>query len=999
MSTKHPSVQTLLAENAELRARLEEAEETLSAIRSGTVDALVMEGSAGPQIFTLQGLDAELNRFRGEILEQVNDAVIVLDDNNCITYFNLAAGQQYGVSIANILGHHIKEMYQTRWIHPEDEVNATAALAETGHWMGETIHIKRNGEIINAEISLSRLHPNSGILAVIRDITERKKSEENLRHLNRTLQALSKSGRALTYATDETAYLQEVCSIIVEYCGHAMAWVGFAENDEAKTVRPVVSAGFEAGYLDTLQISWADTERGRGPTGTAIRTGQFSQCRNMLTDPQFAPWREEALKRGYASSAVFPLMVGNHCMGALTLYSQEPAGFLDHELQLLTALVDDLAFGITTLRLRALHAKAELALHDNEQRIRLATEATSVGIWEWNILTNRIHWDTQMFRIYGIEPTQDGFVPYATWSGSVLPEDLPHQEQEIQKAISQRKDCCREFRIRRADDGQCRHIQAVETGRTNAQGQVEWLVGTNLDITERKLAETALLESEERWRFALDVTKIGAWELNLADHTAWRSLRHDQIFGYEALLPTWTYEMFLQHVLVEDRPRVEGSFQRALETHQDWNFDCRIRRADGSVRWIWASGKILSDLSGQPARMFGVVADITERKQAELELRESARRKDDFLAMLAHELRNPLVPIRSAVEIQKRALTDSSRISWCADIIDRQVTHLTGLIDDLLDVSRISRGLIDLKKEALEIREVIKPAIETSWPLIDARRQKFAITLPPELLWVEGDRIRLTQVVSNLLNNAAKYTQEGGQISLSVEASGKTVCIHVSDNGCGVDPADLSNLFNLFYQADRNLDRSQGGLGIGLSIVNKLVEMHDGTVQAFSAGLNQGSEFVVRLPQMMPGEASTSLTTTPDDSAQKCRILVVDDYRFIAESLAMLLEIDGHEVFIANEGEAALKIARAERPDVILMDIGLPGMSGYAVAQELRRNSELSRTLLIAMSGYARPEDTEKSLAAGFDIHLAKPIDYENLWELLNNHASKQAIGDILSGS
>lgn len=986
MSARSPTEQAYLAEIAELRARLEEAEETLCAIHSGKVDALVVEGSTGPQIFTLQGLDAELNRFRGDILEQVNDAVIVIDDKNCITYLNLAAGQQYGVSIANMLGRCINEMYQTRWIHPADEVNATAALAETGHWMGENIHFKRNGEVINVEISLSRLHPNSGILAVIRDITERKKSEENLRRLNRTLKALSKSGRALNYATDETAYLQEICRIIVEDCGHTMVWVGFAENDETKTVRPVASAGFEEGYLETLHISWADTERGRGPTGTAIRTRQISLCSNMLTDPQFAPWRAEAIKRGYASSAVFPLLIDGRAIGSLTLYSHEPAGFTDDEVQLLTELADDLAFGITTLRLRALHTEAERALRENELRMRLATETTSVGIWEWNIMTNQIHWDTQMFRIYGIEPTLDGVVQYATWSGSVLPEDLPHQEQELQRAIHQLEDNCREFRIRRADNGQCRHIQAVETVRTNALGQAEWLVGTNLDVTKRILIETALIESEERWRFALDVTKIGAWELNLADHTAWRSLRHDQIFGYETLLPEWTYEMFLQHVLEEDRPLTDSCFQRALATHQDWNFTCRIRRADGPVRWIWACGKCLNDASGHSIRMFGVVSDITDRKQTEQELQDGVRRKDEFLAMLAHELRNPLAPVRSAVEILKHANTDPSRITWCTDMIDRQVTHLTGLVDDLLDVSRISRGLIELKKEALEIRDFIQPAIEASLPLIDARRQKIAITLPPEYLWVEGDRIRLTQVVSNLINNATKYTEEGGQIGLSVEPSGQAVYIRVSDNGCGIDPADLSNLFDLFYQADRNLDRSQGGLGIGLSIVRKLVEMHGGNIEVFSAGLNQGSEFVVNLPQMMPVVTSTTLSTESGVSAQKLRILVVDDYQDIAKSLAMLLEIHGHQVFMANAGPAALDIARAERPNIILMDIGLPGMDGYEVAQELRRNSELAQTLLIAMTGYGRPEDRERARAAGFDEHLIKPVNHEMLLKLLINY-------------
>jgi PAS domain S-box-containing protein len=862
MPTESPSVQTLLAENAELRARLEEAEETLYAIRNGNVDALVVEGSAGQQIFALQGLDAELNRLRGEILEQVSDAVIVLDDDDHITYLNIAAGQQYGVSIAKMLGHNLTEMYQTRWIHPEDEVNATAALAKTaGSWVGENIHIKRNGEVINVEISLSRLHPNSGVLAVIRDINERKKAEENLLRLNRTLQALSKSSRALIYANEETAYLQEICRIIVEDCGHAMVWVGFAENDAMKTVRPVASAGFEEGYLETLRISWADTERGRGPTGTAIRTGQASLCRDMLTDPQFAPWRTEAIKRGYASSAVFPLLIDGRAIGSLTLYSTEPAGFSDDEVQLLTELAGDLAFGITTLRLRAVHTKIEQALRDNEQRMRLATEATSVGIWEWNILTNQIHWDTQMFRIYGIEPTLDGFVQYATWRGRVLPEDLPHQEQEIQKAISQLEDNCREFRILRADDGQCRHIQAVETVRTNAQGQAEWLVGTNLDVTEHKQAEQAL--------------------------------------------------------------------------------------------------------------------------------KDANRRKDEFLAMLAHELRNPLAPIRNAVEIQKLANTDPSRLAWCNDVIERQVEHLIRLVDDLLDVSRISRGLVELKKEPLEIRNVIQSAVETSQPLIDARRHQFVMTLPPDSLWVEGDRIRLAQVVSNLINNAAKYTEEGGRIELTTELAGDNICIRVTDNGCGIDPADLPNLFDLFYQVDRNLDRSQGGLGIGLSLVHSLVAEHGGHVRAFSGGIGRGSEFEIRLPRLiLPEPETVGYLSLPARNLGELRILVVDDNRDALESLAMLLEIDGHQVQTAHDGPAALEMAQAENnPDVIILDIGLPGMNGYSVAQALRRRRETDRTMLIALTGYGRPDDREKSRTAGFDAHLVKPIDFESLRKLLAEHA------------
>lgn len=728
----------------------------------------------------------------------------------------------------------------------------------------EKRYIRKDGHIIWGDMSSSLVRDTDGrvqsMVTHIQDITERKRAEQDLHRLRRTLQAFSKSSRALIYATDEAAYLLEVCRIIVEDCGHALVWIGFAENDAAKTVRPVAYAGFEEGYLDTLHISWADTERGRGPTGTAIRTGQASQCRDMLTDPQFAPWREEAIKRGYASSAVFPLMVKGLAIGALTLYSQKSAGFPDDEVQLLTELADDLTFGITTLQLRAAHTEAERLIRENEQRMRLATEATSVGIWEWNLISNRIHWDHQMFRIYGMAPTSDGFVDYAMWCGTVFPEDLPRQEEVMHDTISRLGHSTREFRIRRSDDdAQCRYIQAVETVRTNAQGQVEWLVGTNLDITERKRTEQALKDAD--------------------------------------------------------------------------------------------------------------------------------RRKDEFLAMLAHELRNPLAPIRNAVEIQKLANTEPSHLAWCNEIIDRQVTHLTRLVDDLLDVSRISRGLVELKKEPLEIRDFVLPALESSQPLIDARRHQFAMTLPTESVWVEGDRIRLTQIVSNLINNAAKYTDKGGHIELSVEPAGDEVCIRISDNGSGIDPADLPCLFNLFYQVDRSLGRSQGGLGIGLSLVHRLVVEHGGQVRAMSAGLGQGSEFEIRLPRLVPCETATPLTTALTASTQKRRILLVDDNHDIAESLAMLLEFDGHQVLIAHEGATALEIARAERPDIILLDIGLPGMSGYSVAQELRRNSELARTLLIAVTGYGQLQDREKSHAAGFDAHLVKPIDFETLRKLLAEHA------------
>ncbi|MGZ5075194.1 MAG: hybrid sensor histidine kinase/response regulator [Methylobacter sp.] len=436
--------------------------------------------------------------------------------------------------------------------------------------------------------------------------------------------------------------------------------------------------------------------------------------------------------------------------------------------------------------------------------------------------------------------------------------------------------------------------------------------------------------------------------------------------------------------------------------------ELRLVKQDGVKIWV----RLEANQAKEPEGLAGfrvAISDISKNKQTEQALQdastrrklseekiaeqnqnlyESDQRKDLFLAMLAHELRNPLAPIRNAAEILKRTDLEPDRIAWCSQIIDRQTKHMVGIVDDLLDISRINRGLIELNKESLEIQGIVLTAIESCRPLIDAKRQAFCLELPPEPLWVEGDRIRLTQAVANLINNAAKYTQEGGRIKLSVELSEEMVCIRVQDSGCGIDPADLPHLFDLFYQTDRNLDRSQGGLGIGLSLVQNMVAKHGGTVQAFSAGRGQGSEFVIRLHRHdLPNPEPTGIAALTALAQKKLRILLVDDNRDAAESLALLLKIEGHQVRTAYDGPAALELARAEWPEVILLDIGLPGMNGYLVAQELRRHRELERTLLIALTGYGQSEDREKSCAAGFDAHLVKPLDLEMLRKLLAEHA------------
>jgi PAS domain S-box-containing protein len=380
-----------------------------------------------------------------------------------------------------------------------------------------------------------------------------------------------------------------------------------------------------------------------------------------------------------------------------------------------------------------------------------------------------------------------------------------------------------------------------------------------------------------------------------------------------------------------------------------------------------------------------VVTDLTEPKKHR-DLQEADRRKDEFLAMLAHELRNPLAPIRNAlhvVHIRGRERRRPMREAW--EMIERQTECLVRLVDDLLDVSRISRGKINLQKQPVDVATIVARAVESSRPLIDARRHALQVTLPDEPLPVDADVTRMAQVLLNLLNNSAKYTADGGRIWLTVERSGGRVIITVRDNGMGI-PADiLPRMFDMFSQAERTLDRAEGGLGIGLTLVKRLTEMHGGTVEAFSEGHGHGSEFVVRLRLLSgtsPALAAGNQATRPRASPRK-RILVVDDNRDSAESLAVLLRLVGHDVRTVHDGRQALVVAETYRPGLVLLDIGLPGIDGYEVARRLRAESWGEPMTLVALTGYGGEEDRRLAAAAGFDHHMVKPVDFEALHRLL----------------
>jgi len=417
-----------------------------------------------------------------------------------------------------------------------------------------------------------------------------------------------------------------------------------------------------------------------------------------------------------------------------------------------------------------------------------------------------------------------------------------------------------------------------------------------------------------------------------------------------------------------------------------------LLRPDGKVAWVAHLGRNVYDDEGQPLRTYGIAMDVTERRLQEESLREADRQKDRFIATLAHELRNPLAPIRNSVELLRRLAGSDARLTWHGDVIDRQVTHMSHLLDDLLDVSRITRGTIRLKRRTVSLSGVIHQAIEMATPLMTSLGHRLETELADEPILVDGDATRLTQILSNLLVNAAKYTPARGRIALAARTDGAQALVRVVDNGLGIAPERLAGLFDMFGHVDSDLERSQTGLGIGLWLAHALATMHGGTLEARSDGIGRGSEFSVRLPLASVPElhdpAGLPERRRPGREGQRLTVLIADDKVDIADSLAALLRLEGHAVHVAYSGEEAIEAARRVRPHAAVLDLGMPGHDGYEVCRVLRAEPWGAAMTLIAQTGWGLAEHRRRSHDAGFDHHIVKPVEPGELIALLQRRAT-----------
>jgi two-component system CheB/CheR fusion protein len=661
--------------------------------------------------------------------------------------------------------------------------------------------------------------------------------------------------------------------------------------------------------------------------------------------------------------------------------------------------------------------RAERALREGEERYRWLVENTNEAIWRFDLkiplAVDRPEGEQidHIYRHAYLAECNDqmaqmyGYTAAAEMVGQrlddLMPPTEPHNVAMLRAFL---RAGCRLVDAESVEvdrHGRPKHFINSFIGRVEG-GRLCWAWGASRDVTERRRAADALRESEERLRLALDAGRIGAWDWDIPTN---RITWSERLYEFHGLVPGTfggRVEDFAGLVHPDDATRVQAAIQGAVHDRAPYGIEFRIVRPGGEVRWIATSGRVLYDADGRPVRMLGAAIDVTERRAAEEALREADRRKDELLAMLAHELRNPLAPIRNALAVLKAGGADGEAVR---DILERQVRHLARLVDDLLDVSRVLRGKIDLRKEPLELAAVVACAVETAQPAIAEFGHRLSIDLPPAPVRFVGDPVRLAQVLANLLNNAAKYTDPMGRIALTAtmvvpedgngsgtETSGPAadaepgeLVIRVRDTGIGISAALLPRVFDLFEQADRSLGRSQGGLGIGLTLVKRLVELHGGRVEAHSAGTGRGSEFVVRLP--LPVQAANappaSAVVNGARAAPRRRVLVVDDNRDAAESLAALLRIQGHDVRVAGDGPKALASAEEDPPEVVFLDLGMPGMDGYEVARRMREGPTLRQAILVALTGWGQDEDRRRTRAAGFDHHLVKPADPEALEGLL----------------
>lgn len=859
------------------------------------------------------------------IADHLPALVAYIDSNERYRFCNAAYERWWGMPPTEIIGRTVRETLGEELYRQRKPYLDAVARGELVRFEGPTPYVGRG--VRNCEISyVPDIAPDgkvSGFYVMIHDITERKQVEEALRASEERLRIALQGSRTGVWEWN----LRD----------HTIKWS--PELFEILGVRQTPGPLPEQLYFDLVLPE--DHERIVAEFWKAAEQGGKFTC-------------EARVRRADTGELIWLNFVGTIELGA------------DGKPLRAIGINQD----ITERR------RAEQKLRESEERLQLALHVGQSGVWDWDLAREQAEVSDSYRDLFGFDPDEP--VNYQTWLSRVHPDDRERTRLYGVEVFGSGSEWRIQYRIMHPTRGE-RWIGAIGRLERDAEGKPYRFIGVSVDLTEQKRTEQALRRAQERLNAALNAAQMAIWDWDPESDSVALSESISDLLGLPPGERTCTGAEGLDRLHPEDRARQRAIAEVALHEGSGWHDEFRvIRPSDGKVIWVEERAHITRDPVTGKRLVTGLVWDITKRKELEESLRIADRRKDEFLATLAHELRNPLAPIRNAVHLLRLTNPTDPQVRTARDIIGRQVQHMVRLVDDLLEVSRITLGQVNLRHDRISLRSVLNDALEASRPAIEAAAHGLVVQLPAEALQIEGDTTRLSQVFQNLLNNAAKYTPHGGQITLKAGRQGSEAVVCVRDTGIGIPKELQSRIFDLFTRAHPSENIKSSGLGIGLALARQLIELHGGRIEVRSEGVGAGSEFLVYLPVIesaaLPSQHSpdtSRMSTSPD----KRRVLVVDDNRDAAESLAMLLEISGYEVRVAYDGMQALEELERFHPDVVLLDIGMPGLDGYEVARRMRASPRGKAVRLVALTGWGQGQDKCRAAEAGFDEHLTKPVD------------------------
>jgi PAS domain S-box-containing protein len=946
--------------------------------------------------------DANFELFR-LLVENVTDyAIFVLDPQGHVATWNPGAKRIKGYAADEIIGQHFSRFYPQEAIDRGWPAHELEVARKEGRFEDEGWRVRKDGTQFWANVVITALYDHDGAFRgfakITRDLTERRQAEENARRLveEETARRVAEENARVIFAERERLH------VTLSSIGDAV--ISTDAEGRVNFLNPVAQR----------LVGWTN-EEAAGRNLEEVFHIVNETTRRTVENPALRALREGVII-GLANHTVLISKQGIECP-----IDDAAAPIRDDEGRVFGSV---LVFRDITERRRN-----EQRLRESEQRFRELADAMPQIVWTARPDGQIDYLNDRWTEFTGLPPT----VGNQEWANLLHPDEAPLASERWAASVRTGEPFEMQLRLRERGQQTYRWHLIRTIAVLDQAGRVKRWFGTATDIHDQKRAEESsryLAHASAQLASVVDYESTLQKVANLAvPHFAdWAAadvidgdtlrrlavahqdpervqLVHELMrlyppdpqspsgvsavlrSGQPELIPDITDELLAQHA----RDERHLNLIRSLGLR---SYICVPLVVSGQPFGALTFATAESGRKYTPADL-ALAVELANRTSIAIEnsqlyeaLREADRRKDEFLATLAHELRNPLAPIRNSLQILKMPRVDAETVERSRDMMERQVHHLVRLVDDLLDVSRVMRGKIELRRERIELATVVARAVETIQPLIDAQGHQLNVSLPSESLLIDADPVRLAQVVGNLLTNAAKYTEVNGRIWLSAEAHGDTAVVRVRDSGIGLAPEMVPRIFDLFVQVDHASTRAQGGLGIGLTLVKNLVEMHHGTVEAHSAGLGRGSEFVVRLPIItQPLEQPRTARPPPPPAASGYRLLVVDDNRDAANSLAMLLRLKGHEVRVAFSGASALELLQTYRPDVVFLDIGMPGMDGYEVARQIRQTPGLEKIVLAALTGWGQQEDRRRTAEAGFNHHLVKPPEPEAIERIVSSLA------------